>query len=76
MIIHPKIIKSGHGGGDFKLMEDFIKSVNNGESHIKTSAIDSIESHVMPFAAEYSRLNHEVVDINKFLRNELEKLKK
>ena len=76
MIIHPKIIKSGHGGGDFKLMEDFIKSVNNGESHIKTSVIDSVESHVMAFAAEYSRLNHEVVDINKFLRNELEKLKK
>ena len=76
MIIHPKIVKSGHGGGDFKLMDDFIKSVNNREAHIKTSAIDSVESHVMVFAAEYSRLNHEVVDINKFLRNELEKLKK
>ena len=57
-------------------MDDFIKSVNNREAHIKTSAIDSVESHVMAFAAEYSRLNHEVVDINKFLRNELEKLKK
>ena len=76
MIIHPKIVKSGHGGGDFKLMDDFIKSVNNREAYIKTSAIDSVESHVMAFAAEYSRLNHEVVDINKFLRNELEKLKK
>lgn len=76
MIIHPKIVKSGHGGGDFKLMDDFIKSVNNREAHIKTSVIDSVESHVMAFAAEYSRLNHEVVDINKFLRNELEKLKK
>ena len=76
MIIHPKIIKSGHGGGDFKLMEDFIKSVNNGESHIKTSAIDSIESHVMPFAAEYSRLNHKVVDINKFLKHKLEEMEK
>ena len=76
MIIHPKIIKSGHGGGDFKLMEDFIKSVNNGESHIKTSAIDSIESHVMPFAAEYSRLNHKVVDINKFLNHKLEEMEK
>ena len=27
--------------GDFKLMDDFIKSVNNREAHIKTSAIDS-----------------------------------
>ena len=30
----------------------------------------------MAFAAEYSRLNHEVVDINKFLRNELEEIEK
>ncbi len=65
-IIYPKVVKSGHGGGDFKLMEDFVKAVSKEESEIKTSALTSVESHIMAFAAEHSRLNYEVVNVKKF----------
>lgn len=64
-VIYPKVVKSGHGGGDFKLMEDFVKAVSSNKK-VKTTAITSVESHVMAFAAEYSRLNHRVVDVEKF----------
>lgn len=64
-VIYPKVVKSGHGGGDFKLMEDFVKAVSSNKK-VKTTAITSVESHVMAFAAEYSRLNHRVVDVKKF----------
>lgn len=65
-VIYPKEVKSGHSGGDFKLMEDFVSAISGNKKEIKTSAINSVESHIVAFAAEYSRLNHEVVDLGKF----------
>ncbi|WP_018591251.1 Gfo/Idh/MocA family protein [Terrisporobacter glycolicus] len=70
-VIHPKVIKSGHGGGDFKLMEEFVKAVSLNNKEVKTGAITSVESHVMAFAGEYSRLNHEVVNVKKFWNNQI-----
>ena len=53
---------SGHGGGDFGLMEDFLSVVSaGGES--RTSARASLQSHLMCFAAERSRLEGRVVDL-------------
>lgn len=69
-VIHPKIVKSGHGGGDFKLMEDFVQAVSSNKREVKTSVINSVESHIISFAAEYSRLNHEVVNVEKFWDNQ------
>jgi hypothetical protein len=55
---------SGHGGGDWLLMRDFVKAVANRDASLLTSTIDqSIESHLMGFAAEESRRTRTIVDI-------------
>ena len=55
---------SGHGGGDWLLMRDFVTAVSNQDPKYLTSTIDqSIESHLMGFAAEESRKTNQVVDI-------------
>lgn len=46
---------SGHGGGDYRLVKDFIDSVNGNVSDMKTTAELSLQSHQMAFAAEKSR---------------------
>ena len=47
---------SGHGGGDFALVRDFIEAVATQDSSRLSSTIEaSIESHIMGFAAEKSR---------------------
>ncbi len=49
---------SGHGGGDWFLMRDFVLAVANHDPKYLTSTIDqSIESHLMGFAAERSRVS-------------------
>lgn len=49
---------SGHGGGDWFLMRDFVMAVANQNPGYLTSTIDqSIESHLMGFAAEKSRFS-------------------
>lgn len=51
----------GHGGGDWRLMADFVEAVATQDASVLTSSIDaSIESHVMGFAAERSRRDHTV----------------
>lgn len=52
---------SGHGGGDWALAGDFVKAVKAKNPKLLTSTIEaSIESHLMGFAAEKSRLNKTV----------------
>jgi predicted dehydrogenase len=46
---------SGHGGGDIQLVKEFIEYVN-GNCQARSSATASLESHLMAFAAEQSRL--------------------
>jgi predicted dehydrogenase len=54
----------GHGGGDWRLVANWIQAVAQQNSGLLTSTIDnSIESHVMGFAAEKSRKEFSVVDI-------------
>ncbi|NJN35013.1 MAG: Gfo/Idh/MocA family oxidoreductase [Saprospiraceae bacterium] len=49
--------KSGHGGGDWQLVADFIQAVAKKDASLLTSTIDqSIESHIVGFMAEESRL--------------------
>lgn len=48
-------IVSGHGGGDARLVKDFIDAVSSGAPNIKTSGRLSLQSHLMAFAAEESR---------------------
>jgi len=55
---------SGHGGGDWLLVRDFVQAVAQKNPALLTSTIDeSIESHVMGFMAEESRKKNKVMDI-------------
>ena len=48
---------SGHGGGDLALVRDFLMAVDkHDESLLSSSLAASVESHVMGFACEKSRL--------------------
>lgn len=48
----------GHGGGDYYLYKDFIDYISGGDKSVTRTIIEqSIESHVMGFKAEESRLN-------------------
>lgn len=50
-------INDGHGGGDLRLVRDLLWAVDKGDESLLTSTIEaSIESHVMGFKAEESRL--------------------
>lgn len=65
---------SGHGGGDNKLVADFIDTIAKGGemglNHCVTTIENSIEGHVMAFAAEWSRLhNGESLDCHDFKAN-------
>jgi predicted dehydrogenase len=60
---------SNHGGGDRRLMDDFIRVVSGEKKDAKgdTDIDKSIESHIMAAAAEYSRVNGGVlVDLEAF----------
>lgn len=49
---------SGHGGGDHGLAKDFIQAISQQDATLLTSTIDaSMESHLIGFKAEESRLN-------------------
>ena len=55
---------SGHGGGDWMLMRDFVTAIANQDPARLTSTIDqSIESHLIGFAAEESRQTNSVVEV-------------
>lgn len=51
-------LDDGHGGGDYFLYRDFIDYITkNSPSMTRTTIDDSIESHLIGFKAEESRLN-------------------
>jgi predicted dehydrogenase len=56
---------SGHGGGDWGVVRSFVQAIR-GEVTPLTSARASLESHLMAFAAEASRLAGDVVDMDGF----------
>jgi len=55
---------SGHGGGDWALAADWVQAVREQDPSLLTSTIDaSIESHIMGFMAEKSRLEQQMTPI-------------
>jgi len=54
---------TGHGGGDFGIVKSFVQAIN-GNSAAITDARTSLESHLMAFAAEESRHNNIVIDMD------------
>ena len=54
----------GHGGGDWGLLKNWLQAVSKNDASLLTSTIDaSIESHIMGFMAEKSRLNNEICEV-------------
>ena len=52
------------GGGDWRLVADWINAVSQQNPALLTSTIDaSIESHVMGFMAEQSRKKNKVMEV-------------
>lgn len=55
---------SGHGGGDYRLMQHFIEAVSTGDrSKILSGPRESLETHLTVFAAEQARHEQRVVQI-------------
>lgn len=58
-------INDGHGGGDLRLVKDLLLAVSKEDPSLLTSTIEaSIESHVMGFRAEKSRLDGSIEKID------------
>ncbi|WP_339316176.1 Gfo/Idh/MocA family oxidoreductase [Paenibacillus sp. FSL R10-2734] len=61
---------TGHGGGDDGIMKDFVALVQSGEgSHSRSSAVVSVQSHLMAFAAETSRKEQRVIQMSEYVEN-------
>lgn len=54
--------QSGHGGGDYGLVRDFLAVVRGG-GESRSSARASLQSHLICFAAERARLSHTVEEL-------------
>ncbi|MDF9878197.1 Gfo/Idh/MocA family protein [Cellulosimicrobium cellulans] len=53
-----------HGGGDSGVMDAFVRAVATGDpSHVRSGAVESLQSHLAVFAAEESRHRRTVVDV-------------
>ena len=59
---------SGHGGGDYGIVRSFIKALKGEADDSITTARESLESHLLAFAAEESRLNKTVINMDQFRR--------
>ena len=63
--------RSGHGGGDAGIMEDFAASIGSADES-RSSISRSVESHIMACALEESRLTDKVVELDKFRKSIME----
>jgi len=58
---------SGHGGGDFSLIDAFLETLGGkSKSQPLTNANETLESHLMAFAADESRLKGKVIEMQEF----------
>lgn len=63
----PDVLEGGHGGGDTGLMKDFVNLCLGRQEDSRTNPRTSLESHIMAFAAEDSRVNGNVVYMDEYL---------
>ncbi|MFC1452098.1 Gfo/Idh/MocA family protein [Verrucomicrobiota bacterium] len=55
----------GHGGGDMRMVDDFLKYVTDEEPSLSTTSIeDSVSGHLIGFCADQSMQERRVVEIN------------
>jgi predicted dehydrogenase len=55
-----------HSGGDYFIMADFLRMIREGETSGRTDARGAVDSHVMCFAAERTRLEGHEIDIDEY----------
>lgn len=56
---------AGHGGGDWGLVRDFVLAVHHQDpTYLSSTVDDSVESHVMGFKAEESRLSDKKIQLS------------
>ena len=66
-IVGPNTVTEGHGGGDYGLIASFIEAIQTGdETKLLSGPDESLESHLMVFAAEQSRLEQRLVKLSEF----------
>jgi predicted dehydrogenase len=63
--IDPQAGDSGHGGGDAGVMAAFVRALHDPAA-APTTAGESLESHLLAFAAEEARLSGGVVQMDEF----------
>lgn len=71
-VIYTSIPQGGHGGGDVGLVKDFLRILQSGEKNSRSSIERSVESHMMAYAAEKSRITGTIIDVDELkgqLRN-------
>ena len=56
------VVHSGHGGGDYGILRDFLHILRHG-GESRTGARISLQSHLICFAAERSRKEHIVAEL-------------
>lgn len=60
---------SGHGGGDYRMLQDMFAARREGKETI-TDLAKSMESHFMALAAEQSRLDGgRMIDVKEFVES-------
>ncbi len=68
-IVRENTAASGHSGGDFCIMQDLVRFLNGEKTSKSTTLIsESIGSHLICYAAEKSRKEHIVVDLEREYR--------
>ena len=71
--LHVESQEGGHGGGDLGLMQDFTAGLAGSLEGSRSSIDRSIESHIMAYAAEYSRVTGQTVDVDALKQELLQK---
>jgi predicted dehydrogenase len=60
-------VKGTHGGGDRAIMDNYVDAITSGDRSILLTPIkDSLEGHLIVFAAEDSRKTGKIIDIREF----------
>ena len=71
--VHVESAAGFHGGGDLGLTVDFLSGLETGGANSRSSIDRSIESHLMAYAAEYSRVTGQTVDMDTLKQQLLQK---
>ena len=63
-VVNPELERGGHGGGDRRLVEDFVRLIRGEPRSIAATTLDdSINGHLIGFCADIAREEKRVVDI-------------